>query len=179
MRWLAYFILAYVMLGLQLGLGAHVQYRGVGPDLVLLAVIFISLNAPREEAMLGAFLLGAMQDLVTLQPMGLYAFSYGLVAMIVSTGGQLAYREHPLTQFVMTLLGGIITAIILLIQGWIHPVGPARAEGGFVIAAVHLSPQTIAVMVGYTAVLAPIVLGVLQRMHRVFAFEPSSRRKRW
>ena len=27
------------------------------------------------------FLLGAMQDLVTLQPMGLYAFSYGIVSM--------------------------------------------------------------------------------------------------
>ncbi len=126
MRWLAYFILAYVILGFQIGLGAHVQYRGAGPNLVLLAVIFISLNAPRDEAMLGSFLLGAMQDLVTVQPMGLYAFSYGLVAMLVSAVGQLAYREHPLTQLFMTLVGGMITAFLVLLQGWIHPLGPAE-----------------------------------------------------
>src|SRR3954452_19827406 len=124
MRWLAYFILAYVMLGLQLGIGAHMQYRGVAPNLVLLVVVFISLNAPRDEAMLGSFLLGAMQDLVTLQPMGLYAFSYGIVSMIVSNVAQLAYREHPLTQFFMTLIGGIITAILILLQGWFHPIEP-------------------------------------------------------
>src|SRR5436305_14715969 len=122
MRWLSYFILAYIMLGLQLGIGGYAQYRGAAPNLVLLVVVFISLNAPPEESMLGSFLLGVMQDLVTLQPMGLYAFSYGVVALIVSNVAQLAYREHPLTQFFMTLIGGIITAILILLQGCFHPI---------------------------------------------------------
>lgn len=177
MRWFAYFILAYVMLGLQLGLGAHMQYRGTAPNLVLLVVIFLSLNAPRTEAMLGSFLLGAMQDLVTLEPMGLYAFSYGLVAMLVSLVGQLAYREHPLTQFFMTLVGGGLTAFVLLIHGWIHPLSPARTQGNVVIHAVRQSPGVLLVCIVYTALLSPIVLGVLQRMQRVFAFQPSARRR--
>jgi rod shape-determining protein MreD len=177
MRWFAYFILAYVMLGLQLGLGAHMQYRGTSPNLVLLVVIFLSLNAPRAEAMLGSFLLGAMQDLVTLEPMGLYAFSYGLVAMIVSVAGQFAYREHPLTQFCMTVVGGGITAFLLLIHGWIHPLSPAHTQGGVLIHAVHQSPRVLLVCVVYTALLSPIVLGVLQRMQRTFAFQPSARRR--
>jgi len=177
MRWFAYFILAYVMLGLQLGLGAHMQYRGTSPNLVLLVVIFLSLNAPRDEAMLGSFLLGAMQDLVTLEPMGLYAFSYGLVAMLVSLVGQLAYREHPLTHFFMTVVGGVMTAVLLMIHGWIHPLSPAHTQAGVVIHAVRQSPRVLMVSVIYTAILAPIVLGILQRMHRMFAFQPSARRK--
>ena len=177
MRWFAYFILAYVLLGLQLGLRAHVQYRGVSPNLVLLGVIFISLNAPRDEAMLGSFLLGAMQDLVTLWPMGLYAFSYGIVALFVSSFGQLVYREHPLTQLFMTVLGGMITAVLLLIQGWIHPLGPAHNDNGVITHAVRQSPRVLMVCTIYTAILAPIVIGILQRMHRLFAFQPTARRK--
>jgi rod shape-determining protein MreD len=178
MRWLTYFILAYVMLGLQLGLGAHVQYRGGGPNLVLLVVVFISLNAPRDEALLGSFLLGAMQDLVTLEPMGLYALSYGLIAILISSVGQLAYREHPLTHFFMTLIGGMITAVILLIHGWVHPLGPARHDGDTVIRAVHQSPRLLVVSVIYTALLSPIVLGVLQRFQGVFSFEQTRRKMR-
>ena len=41
MRWLTYFILAYVIVGLQIGLGDYVRYQGAAPNLVLLAVIFI------------------------------------------------------------------------------------------------------------------------------------------
>jgi rod shape-determining protein MreD len=178
MRWFAYFILAYVMLGLQLGLGAHMQFRGGAPNLVLLVVVFISLNAPRDEAMLGSLLLGAMQDLVTLEPMGLYALSYGLVAMLISSAGQLTFREHPLTQVFMTLIGGSVTAAVLLIHGWIHPLGPARHVGDTVTRAVHESPRLLAVTVIYTALLSPIVLGILQRMQRVFSFEPPKRRMR-
>src|SRR5580704_2075808 len=118
MRWASYFILAYLILGVQLGMAAHVQYRGSGPNLALLVVVFISLNAPMDEAFLGSFLLGALQDLVTLEPMGLYAFSYGLVALLVARVAQVAHREHPLTQFFVTLAGGIITGFLLWIHAW-------------------------------------------------------------
>jgi rod shape-determining protein MreD len=178
MRWLTYFILAYVTLGLQLGLGAHLQFRGGSPNLPLLVVVFISLNAPRDEAMLGSLLLGAMQDLVTLEPMGLYALSYGLVAILISSAGQLTFREHPLTHVFMTLISGIVTSTVLLVHGWIHPLGPAQHVGDTVIRAVHQSPRLLAVTVIYTALLAPIVLGFLQRIQRTFSFDQPRRRMR-
>ena len=87
------------MLGIQLGIGSFVAYRGVSPDLLLLVVVFISLNASREEAMLGSFLLGGMQDLITLQPMGLFAFSYGIVSMIVCSASEMVRRTHPLAAY--------------------------------------------------------------------------------
>src|SRR5690554_3436804 len=107
MRWLTYFILAYVALGVQIGTSGFLRYQGAGPNFVLLAAIFIAINAPRDSALLGCFVLGAMQDLVTQQSLGLYAFSYGLVAMFVVSTQNLVYRAHPLTHFSLALVGGL------------------------------------------------------------------------
>src|SRR5678809_627478 len=105
MRWLAYFILAYLALALQIGLAPYLQYRGAAPNLVLLAAVFVALNAPRDAALLGCFCLGVMQDLVTQQQLGLFALSYGLMGLVVFGLNQVVDRDHPLTHFSMTLLG--------------------------------------------------------------------------
>src|SRR5437899_56237 len=110
MRWLTYFILAYIALGLQVGLAPSMAFQGAAPNLVLICAIFIAINARREPALLGCFGLGAMQDLLTQQPLGLFALGYGLVGMFVVSTQELVYREHPLTHFSMTFSGGLITA---------------------------------------------------------------------
>ncbi len=178
MRWPAYFILAYVMLGLQLGVGAFAPVRGVGPDLVLLVVVFVGLNAPRAEAAMGGLLLGAMQDLVTLQPLGLFAFAYGLVAVGVSRSAEHVRRGHPLTHVAMALFGGVVTGVLLVAHDWVRPAGPAVVAGGAVVArAVRVGPRVAAVSAIYTAVLAPFVLVPLTRLNRLFGFDPSGRRR--
>jgi rod shape-determining protein MreD len=176
MRWVSYFILAYIALGLQVGLAPHLRYQGAAPNLVLLAVIFIAINAPPEAALLGAFALGMLQDLLTQQQPGLFAFSYGLVGMFVVSTQQLVYREHPLTHLSLALIGGLMTAGILLIHGWIHPASPRLAEAH--LSASRLSPRIEFARVIYTAVLSPFVLGVLQRSKRMFAFKPPRKRIR-
>lgn len=166
MRWLAYFILAYFMLGLQIGLGGHLRVGSAWPNLVLLGVIFIAINAPRDAALLGSFGLGVLQDLTTQQPLGVFAFSYGLIAMFVVSTQQVVYRAHPLTHFSLALVGSVMTGIIMLLQGWIRgPVTP--------------SPMTIFYSSLYTAVLGPIVLGILGRVRRAFSFQPPRRRARF
>jgi rod shape-determining protein MreD len=174
MRWFAYFILAYLAVALQIGLAPFLRYRGAAPNLVLLAAVFIALNAPRDAALLGCFCLGVLQDLVTQQQLGLFALSYGLMGLVVFGLHQVVYREHPLTHFSMALVGGVITTCVLLLHGWIHPPSPA-APG---LPAIRLSPATEFIRTAYTAVLAPVVLGVLQRIRKVFAFQPQRRKVR-
>ncbi len=187
MRLLAYFILAYVSLGIQVGLGDYVSYRGATPNLALLATIFIAINAPRDAALLGCFGIGLMHDLLTQQPPGLFALSYGLVGLIVAGSNQAIYRDHPLAQFSMALVGAVVVAVVVLLHGWIHPRGPAETEwvGGagptpatqVSLAAVHISSATEFIRALYTALLAPVVLGLLQRAKRVFAFQPPRRKQ--
>src|SRR5690349_6692345 len=113
MRWLPYFILAYVTLGLQIGLGEYLSWHGARPNLVLVAVLFVALHAPRDAALLGCFSLGLLQDLLSQHPPGLYALSYGLVAMLAVGLQHVVDRDHPLTHAGLALAGGLITAVVL------------------------------------------------------------------
>jgi rod shape-determining protein MreD len=175
MRWLTYFMLAYVSLGAQVALRGYFDIKGAEPNLVLLVVIFVAVNAPREAALGGAFMLGLMQDLLTLQPMGVWAVSYGLVAMFVISTHEIVYREHPLTHFSLALTGGILCTVLVVIHGWIYPMiwgrGTSPAAHNPEMVVMH-RPSVMALLAGaiYTAILGPIVLGVLQRMKKAFAF---------
>lgn len=171
MRWPLYFLITYIMLGIQIGLGDLIQFRGVGPDLVLLMVVFISLSAPRAEALLGSVILGLMQDLLSLQPMGLFAVSYGAVAYVVTYIAPMADRRHPLTHLAMTFLGASLTGILLILHDRIHPLAPAIAQNGEVLRAIRVGPHVAMVMIVYTTLLSPVVIWWLQRIEPWFNFQ--------
>jgi rod shape-determining protein MreD len=177
MRWLTYFIVVYIMLGIQLGFGSYTQFRGVSPNLMLALVVFISLNAPRAEALFGSFLLGLFQDLATLQPFGLFGFSYGLVALLVAWSSDFVRRGHPLTHLSMAILGGLITSLVVMVHQLVHPVGPVLMHDGIAIRSIRLGPRVLLVSTLYTALLAPLILWVLQRMHKFFGFDASHKRR--
>ena len=164
MRWLTYFILAYLAIGLQLGGGELLSIAGAKPNLVLLAVIFIAINAPREPALLGCVGIGLLQDLVTLQPLGVYAAAYGLVGMFVVSTQEIVYREHPFTHLSLAFVGSLLVAAVVLVHGLIRP--PRLSPGAMFGTAV------------YTAALAPVALWGLGRIKRAFSFAPPRRRLR-
>ena len=178
MRLFAYFILAYLTLGLQLGLGHYANFGGAAPNLVLLAVIFIAANARRDAALLGSFSLGLMQDLLGLGPPGLYAVAYGLVALVVLRTQHSVYRDHPLTHVSVALVGGLIVALVVTAHGWVRPAGPKIVDGGLAIAAVRAPVGRLFVSALYTAVLAPPVLWILKHSRRAFAFR-TARARGW
>ena len=167
MRWLTYFILAYLALGLQVGLRGFAEVRGATPNFVLMIVVFLAINGAREPVLIGCFLLGLMQDLFTQQPLGTWAVAYSLVGASVRSTQEIVYPKHPLTHFCLTLLGGILAGVVLTIHGWIYPLIHGRESGvgaaGDVIR-VYLASAL------YSAVLAPLFLGVLHRLRKAFAF---------
>jgi rod shape-determining protein MreD len=157
MRWAAYLILAYVAVGLQIGTGEFLRVGGAKPDLVLLAVVFIAINAPRDVGLLGAFGIGLVMDLVTLSPLGLYALAYSLVGMFTVSTQELVYKAHPLTHFSLGFVGGLLTGAVVLIHGWIKGPVPSISE---------LAGSAL-----YTALLAPLVLGGLNLVRKAFGFQ--------
>ena len=159
MRTLAYLILSYIALGLQVGLTPFIRVGNAPPNFVLLAALFIALNAPKDAALLGCFALGLMQDLLTQQTLGLFALSYGLMAMLVLGAQQFLYRDHPLTHISVAILGTMICAIVMLLHGLFHPAG-----------RVELSRLLYSGL--YTTALSPIILGILQSIRKMFGFHP-------
>jgi rod shape-determining protein MreD len=162
MRMFPFFILAYVAVGIQIGLGRFLNIGEARPDLVLLAVIFICIHAPRDAALLGAFAIGVVQDLVSLNPLGLSALVYSLVGMFTVSTQELVYKAHPLTHFTLGFVGGLISTACFAIHGWIR--GPRATMTDLLAAAL------------YTAVLAPFVLSLLNLTTKAFGF--SRRRAR-
>ncbi|MGD0540926.1 MAG: rod shape-determining protein MreD [Tepidisphaeraceae bacterium] len=176
MRPLSYFILAYIALGLQAGIARAMEWNTAGPNFVLLAVVFIALNAPRDTALLACFGLGAMQDLASGGSLGLFAFSYGLVALFIVAVQQAVYRRHPATHFMLVLIAGVLISVVLAIHGWLRPPGAEESAGGQHLAAVHAPVLPLFYTAVYSAILAPFVLGGLQRISRVFRFRSARRR---
>jgi len=163
MRLSAYVILVYLVVGLQIGMGDFVRIGSsdARPDLVLLAVIFIAIHAPRDAALLGAFGIGLVKDMTSLSPLGLYAIAYSLVAMFTVSTQELVYRAHPVTHVMLGLAGSLLAGAVVLIHGWIK--GP---------------PASFAEVFGsalYTALLAPLVLGVLNLAKGAFSFRRRQR----
>jgi len=178
MRWSVYFIFAYLMLGLQVGMSRFISFHGAAPNLGLIAVLFISLNARRETALLACFVIGFVQDLLSEQQPGLFAFAYGLVAMVVVETHQSVNGSRVIKQFVFALIGGLMTACVLLLHSWLHPAGDATIEGKIILPPVRISAGVEFMRAIYTAVLAPIVLGAVQRTRGLFAFVPLKRTTR-
>jgi rod shape-determining protein MreD len=167
MRWLPFFILAYLTLGVQSGLGPFAQVGGARPNLVLLAAVFVAINAPRDSALLGCVLLGLMQDLLTNSPLGLWGLALGVVGWFVVNSRDIVYREHFLTHFSLGLSGALVSGAVVWMHSWAY---------GRLHPQVHVSRPELGTMAAgalYTAVLAPVVLGLLQRMQKIFAFWPS------
>jgi rod shape-determining protein MreD len=168
MRWLPFFILAYVALGVQSGLSGYDQvYRG-RPNLVLLAALFVAVHAQRDAALLAAFVLGLMQDLLTDSPLGLNAFAYGAIAAIIVNVQEVVYRDHVLTHVSLGLVGGLIYAAIVYLHGLVYH----WAHAGRSSSSSWSRPSLLPLLAGavYTAALAPVMLYVLQRFRRVFGF---------
>lgn len=164
MRWLSYVILAYIVIAIQLGLSGYMSWGGAQPNLVLPIVIFISINARREEALCGAFFLGLMQDLLTQQPLGLYAFSYSLVGLFVLGTQSAVHRDHPLAHLFLTLAAAMFTGAVALANEWIYPKLHGMA---------HYAPPSISramMRAMFTALVAPVLLGGLVRVKWVFGF---------
>src|SRR3954462_1676955 len=177
MRSFGYFILAYVALGLQLGLGRYLSWHDARPNLVLIAVVYMALHARREAALLGCFFVGLCQDLLTQPPPGLYALSYGLVGLVVSGTHQAIKRDHPLTHFALALVGGLMTASLLAAHAWLRPAGPGRVVAdAAAVPPLRADILPLFVSAGYTAVLAPILLWLVGRLTRAFAFQGHYRR---
>lgn len=158
MRWTVFFIFAYLMIGLHIGLGGHWSIRGAAPNLGLLAAVFIALHASRPAALLGAWIIGFFQDLVTQQPLGMYAFSYALMAMLAVQVTGAVLRDSIAIQSGMTLIGGLIVTGVVIVRAMFQGL-----EG---------SIGTLLLTAAYSTILSVPILWILTRLKRPFAFNP-------
>jgi len=135
---------------------------GATPNLLLPVVIFIALYASRESALIGVYVLGLMQDMLSQDPLGVYPLVYASLALATRLTQPVIHREHWLTHLVLGLAGGALHGVIL----WLVSV----RLGGQTYSMELVINSSI-----YTAITTPIILRVLIRSKRLFGFQPDRR----
>lgn len=154
MRIIPTLLLAYVVLAVQSGLAPFIAVRGASPNLMLPIVIFVALYAPRETALVGVYVLGLMQDVLSQEPLGLHPLVYAAVAFATRATQPALQRNHWLTQVILAVAGAVLHALALWLAGWRMPPRPTL--------------DVLANAAIYTAVLTPLILRGLGAMRGVF-----------
>lgn len=113
MRWFPFLLLTILLLTAQSALAPRLAVFGARPDWLLITVVFLALFAMPRQAVVGAWVLGACADLMTVERFGLMAVSYGLTALFVSSIRELLFRNRGVTQVCVTWV-----ASLLVCSGW-------------------------------------------------------------
>jgi hypothetical protein len=100
-----------------------------------------------------------------------------LAALLVTGSAQVVYRDHPLAHVSLALAAGIIAMFVALVSVRLHPAAPEVVSGKTTIPAAHVAFATEFRRLVYTTLLAPVVLWILGRIRRAFAFKGSYRKR--
>ncbi|MEK6799159.1 MAG: rod shape-determining protein MreD [Planctomycetota bacterium] len=132
MSWLAFAIVAALTLAAQSTVAPRLEIGPARPEWTLVIVVFYALHAPRREALIAAWILGAAADLLTIERYGVLSFSYLLAAGAVVLVREALVRADSLAHV------GVTFAVVGLIQAaWLAYASLAHAAvGGFTGAAI-------------------------------------------
>lgn len=155
MRWLPFIILAIVMLVLQGTIVQKIAIRGVWPDWMFILAVYYALWGRWPDAAIAAWILGLLVDLQSRGWIGLNAFCFGGAAWAILYIRQALFRDHPITQVVVTLVFAL--GVRLAVGGY----DAWRAGGGIPVGEIGSLAFFTAL---YTAACAPYVHWALIRV---------------
>lgn len=166
MKWVPFTILAIIAIVLQTSVVRYVEIQSIRPDLVLVLAVHYALWGPWPEAAIAGWLMGLLVDLQSSEPdrIGLHAFCFGGAAWLILRVRQVVFREHAVTQFLVTLASCLLIQVVV---GLYHRWGRTVLGGGF------WSPVLLTAL--YTALLAPYVHWLLIRLGRWTGLRPTHR----
>ncbi len=164
MRWLSFSILAVVVLTFQSALAPRIEVFGARPDLILVVTVFFAMHARRRDAVLTAWLLGMLADLMTIERFGLLSLSYALIAMSVASVRDYLFRYNAFSQLVVTAAASLLIGV-----GWLFYrrllFDPGAALVGDIVVTLILTPI-------YTGLAAPPIHGAMLVGLRWFGLTP-------
>ena len=170
MRWLGFAICAVLALTLQTTLAWRVEIRGVRPDWLLVLAVFFALHARSMDALIGAWLLGAAADVMSIERFGLMSGAYAVATLMIYSVREYVFRDNPVTHFMATFVAavavGTLEALYRFVVGRGAFTGAMSAGGGIVLAAAYTAAW--APLLHYVLLKFPDLLGIRrpQRSYR-------------
>ena len=176
MRWIPFLLVVFAALLLQTtlvqALWLPTRFGWMGPELLAAMAVFVALNVRSgSDAALAGWTLGMAIDLtLSGEGMGLLSLLYAAAAAGVWQVRRSFFREKILSQAILALgfclvVYGVWSLFELLVGA--HPAGDYGDR----------AMQVLGLAV-YTAVVAPVVYGLLRRMHKLLLAGPPPRERR-
>ena len=163
MRWIRFFLVAYIVVAVQFALRGALGWGVWTPNLVFLLVVFVGMHALIEPAMIAGLVLGLMHDVIASHGIGTYALAYTILAAIAVQLRGVMYSDHIVTHVMMPFALGLLLLLYLLLRQWLrnlyfpfdHPVSFGAGFASLVV----------------TTILAVPALWLLRHFRRAFAFD--------
>ena len=121
MRWAPFLLLAWVFLGLEVGLRSAMPFgeAGVAPSFALILCVYVSMGATHGHAHWAALLLGACVDLASrrvlrgggdVTVLGPNALGFLLACQLTLVMRGVVFRKNPLALAFLACVGGLVCA---------------------------------------------------------------------
>ncbi len=162
MRPLPFAILAVVVLVLQVAVAPAIALTSARfqPQFPLILAMFVALYARTDAALLGCWTLGLLLDLASLGPLGVYAFSFGLVGLGIVGMRASLFRDHFFSHIFLALVFGLLANLVAVLVVGIR-------AGNWSLHLQVVQPLGVAF---YTAMVAPYLMLLLNRFRRTLRF---------
>ena len=147
MRWLGFAICAALVLTLQTTVAWRLEIRGAQPEWMLVLAVFFALHARSVDALIGAWLLGALMDNYSMARFGLLSGCYALSTLAIYAARNHVFRDNPLTHFAVTFVAAAAVGAMVAVY--------RVAVGGEAGSSVPAAAGSVLLGAVYTAVWAP------------------------
>ena len=169
MRWITFIILGVITLVCQTTIAQAISIHTIRPNWMFVLAVYYALWGPWPEAAIGAWFLGLAVDLQSLPVggrIGMYAFTFGGAAWVITRIRSVFWREHAATQFLLTfVLAMVIEILVDLYRHW--------AALDEVSKAGLFWPAFFTAL--YTAAFAPYMHWILLRLWRWTGLKPPAK----
>lgn len=124
MRWAPFLLLAWVFLGLEIGLRSAMPFgeAGIAPSFALILCVYVSMGATHAHAHWAALLLGACVDLASrrvlrgggdVTVLGPNALGFLLACQLTLVMRGVVFRKNPLALAFLASVGGVVCAVLV------------------------------------------------------------------
>jgi rod shape-determining protein MreD len=170
MRWLTFFVLGIVAVSFQTTAAVRLTLGGVRADFVFILLVHYALHGRDSSGAVAGWILGLMMGLTSLEPPGLVALVYGLMAVLICSLRDLVFTRHPLTHLMLTAVFCCLAQLLL--------------RGTFLIVAAPPGHQasilTPCLLMGlYSGAWAVVVHHLLLRCGRALGLQPDDQPPAW
>ncbi len=171
MHWLIFSIISIfaVVLQTQFVKLAALGPQLIMPDLLILTATVLAYRSSTDHVYIACWILGLLKDATCDSPLGVYAVSFGLTAIIIVRIREFFYSDHFLTIMALTFISAFATEQFELLVGIMR--------GSYADDSYRTLTTVILFSCLYTAALSPYAQWLLLKFQKPLMITPKRKYK--